>query len=88
MLAPWRRRGVAGTLIRAGLAQAGEAGWQGVFVLGDPEYYNRFGFDAAAASGFVKPYAGPHLMALAPGGGHPPVRSGRIEHAPAFAELG
>jgi len=39
-------------------------GWQGVFVLSNPEYYSRFGFDAILASGFKSPYSGSHLMAL------------------------
>lgn len=79
-----QRTGIGGRLIRAGLERARVAGWQGVFVLGDPGYYRRFGFDPALAGGFVSPYAGPHLMALALG---PvlPVSGGEIEYAPAFS---
>src|SRR5262245_41244578 len=43
-------------------AMVGE--WDGVFVLGEPRYYARFGFDPGLARGFASPYAGPHLMAL------------------------
>ncbi len=75
--------GIGGGLIRAGLARARSAGWQSVFVLGDPGYYRRFGFDPALASGFASPYAGPHLMALAFGPALPASR-GQIEYAPAF----
>ena len=38
-VAPERQRsGIGGGLIRAGLARARSAGWQGVFVLGNPGY--------------------------------------------------
>ena len=56
-------------------------------MLGGPAYYRRLGFDPARAKGFASPYAGPHLMALAPGGGDLPATGGRIDHAPAFAAL-
>ena len=82
-----RGRGIAAALISAGLAQAKAGGWEAVFVLGDPAYYRRFGFRADAAAGFDSPYAGPHLMALALTGAGLPVRSGRIDYAPAFASL-
>jgi putative acetyltransferase len=87
-VAPHRQRSGVGTrLIRAGLDRAGEGGWRGVFVLGDPAYYRRFGFDPAVARGFASAYAGPHLMALALGGGDLPATGGRIDYAPAFAAL-
>ncbi len=87
-VAPHRQRSGFGTrLIRAGLDRARKGGWRGVFVLGDPAHYRRFGFDPALARGFACPYAGPHLMALAPGGGDLPATRGRIDHAPAFAAL-
>jgi putative acetyltransferase len=82
-----QRRGIGNLLIGQGLAQARTEGWEIVFVLGDPDYYRRFGFDPAAASGCISPYAGPHLMAL--GLSQPlPSLTGRIDYAPAFAALG
>ncbi|MBN8942283.1 MAG: N-acetyltransferase [Rhizobiales bacterium] len=87
-VAPARQgAGIGASLIREGLAAAGAAGWQGVFVLGDPAYYRRFGFDPALASGFTSPYAGPHLMALALGVPLP-VTTGQVDYAPAFGRLG
>ena len=79
--------GIGGRLIRTALAQAERDGWRAVFVLGDPAYYGRFGFDAALAAGFASAYSGPHLMARALGGPLP-ARAGRIDYAPAFAALG
>jgi len=82
-----RRLGVAAKLIGDGLMRARAEGWAGVFVLGDAAYYSRFGFDAALAAGFVSPYAGPHLMALALQPAGLPVRTGPLHYAPAFAGL-
>ena len=78
--------GIGSRLIRTGLERAALAGWRGVFVLGEPEYYGRFGFDAEAAKGFTSPYAGPYFMAL-PLNGELPATEGEIGHAPAFAAL-
>lgn len=79
--------GIGSALIGAGLARAGKEGWEALFVLGDPAYYGRFGFTAAAAAPFRCAYSGPHLMALPlveplPAGG------GDVSYAPAFASLG
>lgn len=86
--APARRRGVAAALIRRALEEAGAAGWRAAFVLGDPAYYARFGFTAAAAAPFDSPYAGPCLMARGLGGREMPAGPGRVDYAPAFAALG
>lgn len=83
-----QREGIGGALVREGLARAGALGWDAVFVLGEPAYYRRFGFDAAAASGFSSPYAGPYLMAVPLNREHLPARTGAIVHAPAFAAAG
>ncbi len=79
-------QGIGDALIRAGLAACREAGIDAVIVLGDPPYYQRFGFDPALAAHLASPYAGPHLQALefragALGG----VRA--VAHAPAFARM-
>lgn len=91
VLPRWQGQGIGSALIRTGLkraaAEAGSKSWQAVFVLGDPAYYRRFGFDPAQASGFISPYAGPHLMVLALKD-EVLAREGRIDYAPAFAMLG
>lgn len=79
--------GIGSALVREGLERAKAAGWKGVFVVGEPAYYRRFGFDSAMAAGFDSPYAGPYLMVLPLGGGPLPSTFGAIEHAPAFAAL-
>ena len=81
-----QRMGIGSALVEAGLKQASERGWEGVFVLGNPAFYRRFGFRRDLASGFSSPYAGSHFMAL-PLGQRLPASSGTIAHAPAFAHL-
>ena len=82
-----QRAGIGSQLIRTGLDQAREAGWQGVFVVGDPNFYTKFGFDPAFASGFISRYSGPHLMALALGS-ELPIREGVIEYSSTFDSSG
>lgn len=81
-----QRFGVGSALIRAGLEAARHAGWQGVFVLGNPDFYRRFGFDASRAAGFASLYAGYYLMAL-PLQGALPASEGRIDFPPAFVKM-
>jgi putative acetyltransferase len=50
-------RGIGGRLVQAGLAAA--AGWDLVFVLGDPGYYERFGFVVAQSHGLKCEYQAP-----------------------------
>ncbi|WP_295559227.1 N-acetyltransferase [uncultured Hyphomicrobium sp.] len=82
-----QRSGIGSQLIRQGLATATDAGWDAIFVLGDPAYYGRFGFRADTAAGFECPYAGPYLMALALSGNELPGRGGSVAYAPAFRDL-
>lgn len=56
--------GIGSKLIREGLARARQENWQAVFVLGEPDYYQRFGFSARMADKFDTPYPKPYFMAL------------------------
>lgn len=87
VLPEYRRAGVAGRLIREGIARSEAAGWAGIFLLGDPAFYRRFGFSVGKASGFTSPYAGPHLMVLPVGHGELRESTGNIQYAPAFGKL-
>ena len=81
-----RGTGIGSALIRNALRRAAEAHWRAVFVLGDPNYYARFGFTTAAASGFSSPYAGDYFMGLTLSGVMP-ATTGELRHAPAFSAL-
>jgi putative acetyltransferase len=89
VVSEYRRQGVAEALIQAGLKHLADAGATLAFVLGDPDYYGRFGFSIDWASGFASPYAGDYFMALPLQNGAMPcgVR-GEAVHAAAFAQLG
>ena len=80
-------QGIGAALVEASLAAAREQGTQIVFLLGEPEYYSRFGFAASTAAPFSSPYAGPYFQALMLDG-LPQPASGAAEYAPAFAALG
>ena len=47
----WRDRGVGSALMREGLQIAEEMGYRAAFLVGDPGYYERFGFRSTAAYG-------------------------------------
>jgi putative acetyltransferase len=59
-----QRRGVGAALVERLLAEARGAGETLVVVLGDPRYYSRFGFRAAADVGIIGPYTGETFQAL------------------------
>jgi predicted N-acetyltransferase YhbS len=66
----WQGNGVGGRLIERGLATAAAAGHRLVVLVGDLDYYARFGFQGAAAHGIAMPGERPHrllLKELAPG---------------------
>jgi putative acetyltransferase len=88
VLLDWRRKGIAAALIQEGIKRATNDGWAGIFVLGDPSYYQRFGFKSKHADGFESPYAGPHLMALPLNNDALPLQFGRLDYPPAFSALG
>jgi putative acetyltransferase len=81
-----QRRGIGSALVEKAVNRAGGQGWAAIFVLGDPNYYERFGFDREAAAGFTSPYAGRHFMMLKLLAALP-VTTGDLRYAPAFAAL-
>lgn len=57
-------RGIGVSLTENGLERLARAGETLVFVLGDPAYYGRFGFSAAAARPYGTPWPGDAFQAL------------------------
>lgn len=60
----YQNSGVGSMLIREGLRQSAQAGFEAVVVLGHPAYYPRFGFSAKLAEKLVAPFAGEAFMAI------------------------
>lgn len=79
--------GAGSALVEAAKAIAQATGEELIFVLGEPEYYRRFGFSAEAARPFQSPYSGPFFMALPLQPGFVPPRRGQAQYAPGFGAL-
>ena len=65
-------RGLGRALVEQGLDACRRVGVAGVFVLGEPDFYARFGFTARAALGVSSPFSGDAFMAL-------PLRPGALD---------
>ncbi len=59
VLPQFQRQGIGSALVRYGLKECSRFGFQGVVVLGHPEYYHRFGFVTAKEKGLVCEYSVP-----------------------------
>ncbi len=80
--------GVGATLINAGHDKARAEGWEASIVLGEPNYYNRFGYDSGLAEHLDSPYAGEYLMGLELVPGALSGQDGHMAYAPPFSALG
>lgn len=81
-----QRKGIGSMLVRDGLEWLRAEGEDLVLVLGDADFYGRFGFTAEAAEVFQTPYDGPYQQALALTEAGRQAR-GALHYAPAFAML-
>jgi putative acetyltransferase len=59
-----QKQGVGSALVREGLARCSALGFDAIAVLGDVEYYSRFGFQATTASALRSVYSGAHYQAI------------------------
>jgi putative acetyltransferase len=86
---PYRRRGIAAALVRAGLEACRGAGFGWAVVMGEPPYYSRFGFRPGFEFGLSDEYGGGQafqVIELVPGA--LPVGAGLVRYAPEFAAVG
>lgn len=83
-----QRQGVGSALVRAALTTLATGPYRAVVVLGDADYYQRFGFGPAGAAGLYDIYgAGDDFMALALRTGGLGGYAGRVNYAPEFDGL-
>lgn len=87
VLPEMQRQGLGSILIRAGLEQAAAWGASAVLVLGEPDYYRRFGFRPELTQSLQSPYAGAYFMALELVPGAREQLVGVARHAPPFGGL-
>lgn len=82
-----QERGIAAALIERGLNDLRALGVEISFVLGNPEYYARFGYSVIDALRFTSAYACPAFMVQMLDPATPMPKSGTADYAPAFARL-
>ena len=84
----YQGRGVGAALVRAGLELC-EARGMVVFVLGDPQYYERFGFERAAHLGlhYLSHEHDAHFQVLEQGAAVLDERKGWVTYDPEFDEV-
>jgi putative acetyltransferase len=82
------KHGVGRRLVQNGLAACHKWGAGFVTVLGDPEYYRRFGFEPASQHGLLNEFgAGPHFMVFPLKKNGLPPRGTLIKYAPEFSGM-
>ncbi|MGC1272408.1 MAG: N-acetyltransferase [Planctomycetaceae bacterium] len=79
-----QRQGVGAELVRDGLLAVTGLGHRIVTVLGEPDYYIRFGFTTEAAKALEVPFEKSHWMAMELVPGSLAGVSGRVEYPKAF----
>ena len=84
-----QRKGIGSALVRAGIDQCKQSGFDAVVVLGHPEYYPRFGFSPACQFGIDFEYDVPEevfmameLLPEALSG-----KTGKVKYHPAFSNV-
>lgn len=89
VLPAYQRRGIGSRLVREGLEACRESGYSFVVLLGDPQYYRRFGFVPASTYRLGNEYgAGDAFMALELQPGALRRVEGLVRYAPEFAQAG
>ena len=80
----FQRRGCGSALVRAGIELLKAGGCQVVIVLGDPDYYARFGFSASLTRNLTAPFGGPAFMGLELSAGALTGPIGSVTYPPPF----
>jgi putative acetyltransferase len=88
VLPAFQRRGVGAALVEAGLARCRESGVPFVVVLGEPEYYARFGFEPASRYRLASEYNAADAFQVLPLKPDAlPVKGGLVRYGDEFAGL-
>ncbi|EJN05221.1 N-acetyltransferase [Phyllobacterium sp. YR531] len=84
VLPDFQKQGVGSLLIKAAHQILADKAETLSFVLGDPAYYTKFGYDRQRAAGFESVYQGEYLQALAFAD---TPSAGTLHYSPAFGSL-
>ena len=76
-----QRQGIGSALIRQGIAMLADRGAAGIGVVGNPAYYERFGFRVVPGLAPASAHDEPYFRALVLRG---PAPAGTVRYAPAF----
>lgn len=87
VLAPYREMQIGSELVRYAIKLAREKGYQAIFVLGDTNYYERFGFSGSLANNFECPWQGRNFMAKELAENALKDQSGALTYPKAFLEI-
>ena len=87
VLPEWQGQGIGTRLIRAALVGLERQSVGRVFVVGEPAYFERFGFSSDQAAGFHSQNSGPNFLALNLSSGMDKNSTGTLIYSPAFTEL-
>ena len=80
----FQRRGYGSALVRAGIEVLRAEGCHAIIVLGDPDYYARFGFSASLTRNLTAPFRGPAFMGLELSAGALTGHIGSVTYPPPF----
>jgi putative acetyltransferase len=89
VLPQFQKQGIGSGLVRKGLEDCKQAGFDFVVVLGAPEYYSRFGFTRASSFGLQNEYGvDDEFMAIELKRGVLAAVNGLVKYSPLFNESG
>ena len=83
-----QNQGIGSELIQQSIVRAKTEGWLAIFLLGEPAYYERFGFTTYAADKFETEYPKSYFMALELSPNALAPLAGRVTYPSAFLSLG
>jgi putative acetyltransferase len=86
VLPEYREMLVGTSLVREAVKRARKLGFEALFVLGDPTYYQRFGFSRPLAEPFKVPWQGPNFLALEVREGSLAGKAGKLTYPTAFLD--
>lgn len=80
-------KGIGNALMHESVALAKKQNWRGIFLLGNPAYYSRFGFSVETAAPFKSAFPAAYMQALFVGNDRPGDDETEMIYAKPFYDL-